>query len=354
MQIRTAMAIWVVSSATHSQSRPRFLQTPADGSVHVTLSAGITPRRGTRCSGLPTRPAATYADGVTTTPTNTAPGPNPPDLTADLAFAVDLAHSAGRIVAHHFGHVERLTKTHAATTDEAVTEADRAAQRHIIAALRGRSPTDGLIGEESDTGTSITFDVKDPDGRNWVIDPIDGTNNFIAGLGAFAVCIGLLDRGRPVLGVVYDVTRDVTYAAAAGLGATVDGRLVRALATPLGDSSVLMMTSNLLTKDGRCPAWACRWIGQTAWKTRVLGSAALEAVQVAAGVAHGAVTCNGKLWDVTAPAAIVLAAGGTLSDLAGEPIFPFDLRGYVGAKVPFLAAGPAAQAQLLGELRDYP
>jgi fructose-1,6-bisphosphatase/inositol monophosphatase family enzyme len=279
-----------------------------------------------------------YASGVTTS------------LSDDLRFAVDLARSAGEIVRHHYGHVERLTKTHAATTDEAVTEADRAAQRHIVAGLRGQFPGDGIIGEESDTGTSITFDVKDPDGRNWVIDPIDGTNNFIAGLGAFAVCIGRLDAGRPVLGVVYDVTRGVTYAAAAGLGATVDGRPTRAPATPLGDASVLMMTSNLLGKDGRAPAWACRWIGQTAWKTRILGSAAIEAVQVAAGVAHGAVTVNGKLWDVVAPAAIVLEAGGTLTDLSGREIFPFDLRGYVGAKVPFLAAGPAARSQLLAEL----
>ncbi len=288
-----------------------------------------------------------YAVGVTTPPAAA-------DLSADLSFAVDLARSAGAVVRHHYGHVERLTKTHAATTDEAVTEADRATQRHILTGLRARFPTDGVIGEESDTGTSITFDVRDVAGRNWVIDPIDGTNNFIAGLGAFAVCIGLLDAGRPVLGVVYDVTRDVVYAAAAGRGATVDGRPARVPATPLGDSSVIMMTSNLLGKSGRAPGWACRWIGQTAWKTRILGSAALEAVQVAAGVAHGAVTVNGKLWDVVAPAAIVLAAGGTLTDLAGRDVFPYDLTGYVGAKVPFLAAGPAAHAGLLDEVRNHP
>ncbi len=291
---------------------------------------------------LSRRPAASYALGVST------------PLADDLTFAVALARSAGRLVLEHYGHVERLTKTHVATTDEAVTEADRATQRHIVAGLRERFPTDGIVGEESDTGTSITFDVRDPAGRNWVIDPIDGTNNFISGLGAFAVCIGRLDAGRPVLGVVHDVTRNLTYAAAAGLGATVDGRPVRAAATPLGDSSVIMMTSNLLGKTGRAPGWACRWIGQTAWKTRILGSAALEAVQVAAGVAHGAVTVNGKLWDVAAPAAIVLEAGGAITDLAGRPVFPFDLANYAGAKVPFLAAGPAAHAALLDEIGNHP
>jgi myo-inositol-1(or 4)-monophosphatase len=276
------------------------------------------------------------------------------DLNADLQFAKSLAREAGRLVLEHYGKVRRLTKTHVAANEEAVTEADRASQRLIVAGLRKQYANDGIIGEESDTGTSITFDVANVAGRNWVIDPIDGTTKFIGGLGAFAVCIGLLDAGYPVLGVVYDVTRDVMYAAAKGLGATVDDRPIHALQTPMGDSSLLMMTSNLLDKNGRTPAWACRWIGQTAWKARILGSAALEAAQVAAGVAHGAVTVNGKLWDVTAPAAIVLEAGGVVTDLSGRAIFPFDLKGYVGAKVPFVAAGPAAHATLLREIAENP
>jgi myo-inositol-1(or 4)-monophosphatase len=275
-------------------------------------------------------------------------------LKDDLDFIKQLAAGASKLILEQYGHVARLTKTHAATTDEAVTEADRASQRLIVAGLKTRFPTDGIIGEESDSGKSITFDVTDINGRNWVIDPIDGTNNFIAGLGAFAVCIGLLDRGYPVLGVVLDVTRNLTYAAAKGFGATVNDRSIHVAETPMSDSSMLMMTSNLLDSYGKCPQWACRWIGQTVWKTRMLGSAALEAVQVASGVAHGAVTCNGKLWDVAAPAAIVLEAGGLISTLSGQPIFPFDLHNYAGAKVPFLAAGPAAQPTLLKELSDHP
>jgi fructose-1,6-bisphosphatase/inositol monophosphatase family enzyme len=116
---------------------------------------------------------------------------------------------------------------------------------------------------------------------------------------------------------------------------------------------MIMMTSNLLI-HGRAPAWACRWLSQTNWKVRILGSAALEAVQVAAGVAHGAVTVNGKLWDIAAPAAILLEAGAILTDLTGAPVFPFDLTQYQGAKVPFLAAGPAAHAALLDEIRSNP
>src|SRR5882724_7070083 len=163
-------------------------------------------------------------------------------LAQDLQYAIDLARGAGKIALDHYGKVERLTKTHAATTDEAVTDADRAAQRHIVAGLRRRFPTDGLIGEESDTGESITFECPNPRGRNWVIDPIDGTNNFIAGLGAFCVCIGLMDEGYPVLGVVYDVTRDLMYTAARGEGAWLGSKKLEALTTPLDDSSMLMFT----------------------------------------------------------------------------------------------------------------
>lgn len=268
----------------------------------------------------------------------------------ELQYAIELAKGAGKIVLDHYGKVARLTKTHATTSAEAVTDADRASQRFIVAGLKRRYPNDGIVGEENDTGSSITFECPDPGGRVWVIDPIDGTNNFISGLGIFAVCIGLLVEGRPVLGVVYDVTRDLAYAAAAGEGAWLDNKRLRVLDTPLTDSSMLMLTSNLLGKDGLCPDWSKRWIAQTNWKVRMIGSAAMEAVQVAAGVAHGAVTVNGKLWDVAAPAAVVLEAGGILTDLRGEAVFPFDLGHYDGAKVPFIAAGPAAHAELLCEL----
>jgi len=275
-------------------------------------------------------------------------------LAQDLQYAIELARGAGRIVTDHYGRVERLTKTHVAASAEAVTDADRASQRFIVAGLRQRYPGDGIVGEENDAGDAITFECPDPQGRVWVIDPIDGTNNFIGGFGAFAVCVGLLVEGRPVLGVVYDVCRDDMYAAAAGEGAWLGPKRLRVRPDELGDASLLMLTSNLLGKTGQLPRYVPRWLSQTTWTIRIIGSAALEAVHVAAGVAHGAITVNGKLWDVAAPAAIVLEAGGVITDLAGQAIFPFDLRNYTGAKVPFLAAGPAAHGQLLRDVLEYP
>ena len=271
-------------------------------------------------------------------------------LEREMAVAARLAREAGAIALEHCGRVERLTKTHATTCGEAVTVADRAVQRTIIAGLREAFPEDGFIGEESETGLGITAEDLAPSGRNWVIDPIDGTNNFIAGLGNWAVCIGLLEAGKPRLGIVYDPTHDALYMGAEGHGASVNGRACAALQTPMSSSSLLMLTSNLLDPDGRCPSWAVRWLGRTDWKLRILGSAALEATLVGAGVAHGAITVNGKLWDCVAASAIVLAAGGVVTGLDGKPIFPFDVTGYRGRKVPFLAAGSAAHAELVREI----
>ncbi len=268
----------------------------------------------------------------------------------ELEIAVALAKRAGAVALDQSGQVERLTKTHATTCDEAVTVADRAVQREIIAGLRSAFPADGIIGEESDSGAGITAEGLAPSGRNWVIDPIDGTNNFIAGLGNWAVCIGLLDAGMPVLGVVFDPTRNLLYAGARGQGASINGHCCTVTDAPLSPASLLMLTSNLLDEQGQCPTWVLRWIGQTDWKIRILGSAALEATLVGAGVAHAAITINGKLWDVTAAAGFVLAAGGLVTGLDGSAIFPYDVTAYRGRKVPFLAAAPQVHGRLVRDL----
>ena len=272
----------------------------------------------------------------------------------ELSFVIEIARAAGAVSLEQYGKVLRLTKTNRATTDEAVTEADRACQRLIVSRLRERFPSDGLVGEESDTGADITVELPNPRGRVWVIDPIDGTNNFIAGADNFAVCIGLLEGGMPTLGVVYDVMRDRVYAGAEGIGAFVGERPAHSKVDSMSDASVLMLTSNMLDKTGRAPSWVGTFLAQTTWKVRMLGSAALEAVMVASGAAHAAITVNGKLWDCVAPAAIVLAAGGVVTDLAGKPIFPYDLADYGGAKVPYLSASAAAQPQVLQVLLDNP
>ena len=147
------------------------------------------------------------------------------------------------------------------------------------------------------------------------------------------------------------MTRNVSYRAASGCGAFVDDLPCQALKTPMGEASIFMMTSNILHPDGSLPAYVPRWLSQTNWKIRVIGTAAIEAALVGAGVAHGALTMNGKLWDVAAAAAFVLEAGGRIVTLKGRDVFPFDLRNYAGAKVPFLATAPNALETLVREVK---
>ncbi len=85
----------------------------------------------------------------------------------------------------------------------------------------------------------------------------------------------------------------------------------------------------------------------------MLGSAAPEATQVGIGVAQAAITVNGKLWDLAAPAALVLHGGGRITDFSGRDVFPYNISGYAGAKVPFLAAAAPALAPLVAELGRY-
>jgi fructose-1,6-bisphosphatase/inositol monophosphatase family enzyme len=282
------------------------------------------------------------------------PAPYPPDL----AYIVDLARRAGELVLKGYGRVERETKTsageriHGWDPVEAVTEADRASQRLIIEGLRARFPDDGIIGEESEDGSGITNRAPTRGERVWVIDPIDGTNNYVAGLGCFAICIALLERGQPTLGVVHDVTRGHAYAAAGGRAWSGEHE-TSALTTAMSDRSLVMLTCNLLDRRGNLPAFIGRWLASSPWKFRMLGSAALEAVHVGSGVVHAAITVNGKLWDVAAAAAFVLAAGGKVTDFSGNDIFPFKTSGYTGHKVPFLAAAPGGHSAVLAEIQAH-
>jgi len=271
------------------------------------------------------------------------------DYTDSLACAVAVARGAGEIVRARYGKVARLTKRDA----EAVTEADREVQRFIIAGLRAKFPADGMIGEESDQADAITFDRVDPAGRAWVIDPIDGTNNFITGFGHFAVCIGLLDKGMPVVGVVLDVCQDRLFTACAGQGAWEGSRRLHAATTRVdepGGLSLLMLASNVGEKVNQMPLWAQRLYAQSSWKIRCTGSAALEIMQVAQGVAHGSIEVHTKLWDIVAPAAILLEAGGVVTRLNGDRMFPFSLAGYTGTRVDYLVAAPVAHESYLRAL----
>lgn len=153
------------------------------------------------------------------------------DSAAREAFAVELAKQAGEIALDYFRHIETLTvetKGH----QDLVSEADRNVETFIRDALRARYPDDGIVGEEHAPTAGMS-------GFDWVIDPIDGTANFVRGIPAWTVVIAGTRAGRTEIGVVHDPCANETFHGRRGGGAFLNGRPLRASAsTSLGDGSV--------------------------------------------------------------------------------------------------------------------
>ncbi|MBA3766942.1 MAG: inositol monophosphatase, partial [Acidobacteria bacterium] len=138
-----------------------------------------------------------------------------------LNFAIQTAHEAGRILAERIGRALQITNK---GDIDLVTEADLAAERLIIERIKSYHPRHGVLAEES--GAS------DLEGRprseyQWIIDPLDGTTNYAHGYPCFCVSIALEVNGALEVGVIYDPTRNETFAAARGDGATLNGRRIR-------------------------------------------------------------------------------------------------------------------------------
>src|SRR5436309_15594856 len=146
----------------------------------------------------------------------------------ELQVALRLAREAGAAILEYYDKPLRVErKIDADEHTEPVTQADRTANELIVSALRREFPDDGILAEES-----IDTERRLSKRRVWMIDPLDGTNGFIARDGDFAVQIGLAVEGRSVLGVVYQPLPDVLYRTVEGGGAWVEGEGSERLRAP--------------------------------------------------------------------------------------------------------------------------
>jgi len=234
---------------------------------------------------------------------------------ADLGFATELASRAGELLRARFEKVERIDFKSA---KDVVTEVDHLSEELIIDAIRAAFPGDGIIAEES--GEHVTAAGHAPTagvGRAWVIDPLDGTINYANGIPFFCVSIGLVEAGRPVVGVINDPIRDETYAASEDAPATLEGREVHASVKPnLSDFVISMALSGpgLITR--------ARAIRKAIRVSRSMGSAALALAYVGSGRFDAFVQQGGlSSWDIAAAGLIAERAGATVTDLAGGPWF---------------------------------
>ncbi len=229
-----------------------------------------------------------------------------------LNFAIQIARDAGRVLAEKFGRVEVRHKGDI----DLVTEADLAAERLIIERLKSYYPRHAILSEEA--GAAHAESGADSEWK-WIVDPLDGTTNYAHAYPVFCVSIALEHRGEIVLGVVHDPTRDETFAAERGEGATLNGRRIRVSDTDDLNRALLCTGFPYDVRDRGDFARHFRNFIMHAQAVRRDGSAALDLAYVAAGRFEGFWEEGLRPWDVAAGVLLVEEAGGRVTDYDERP-----------------------------------
>lgn len=253
-----------------------------------------------------------------------------------LSLALALARDGGRQALARTGRVNVEWKR----AGDRITEADLEIQARMVREVTTRFPTDGVVAEEevSIVGTDREF--------VWVVDPLDGTNNYALGIPCFTVSIGILREGGPYAGVVHDPNTGFTCHAVRGRGAFAGGRTLSL------EPRALSAASNVSIRVPIDPDWeplVLEWLRRH--KLRGFGSVALQLAYAAMGGIELILDHQAALWDIAGGAAVLLEAGGVLTQPFGEPLFPLDVASYRGQPLPFLAGNPRAHAQTVPACR---
>ena len=240
---------------------------------------------------------------------------------ANLNIMIKAARKAGRSLTKDFREVENLQVSVKGAGDF-VSKADLAAEEIIREELMGARPTYGWVGEESEP-----VEGQDPT-RRWIVDPLDGTTNFLHGLPHWAISIALEHKGKIVAGVIYDAAKDEMFFAERGTGAWMNDTRLRvsgrhrliesifATGVPFGGRPDLPDTLQDLARLAPAVAGVRRW-----------GSAALDLAYVAAGRYEGFWERRLNAWDVAAGVLLVKEAGGLVEamDPEKDPVDDGDL-----------------------------
>ncbi len=222
-----------------------------------------------------------------------------------------------------------------------VTNADLEIQSWLVGEITGGFPHDGILGEEGLVPGPCRIDAP----YLWVLDPIDGTNNFGRGMPGFSVSIGVFRNGCPVAGAVYDPLGDQLFKASEENGAWCNGRPLKVEPTPLSGRS--LFTIRTPWPDG-VPPWVDGWMRR--YRLRRAGSTALHLCYVALGALAFVHDHGASLWDIAGAAAIVLEAGGRLTTSGGQSLFPVDPRFYRGVAMEILAGNPTAHGEAIHDM----
>ncbi|XP_069113731.1 inositol monophosphatase 1-like isoform X1 [Argopecten irradians] len=252
-----------------------------------------------------------------------------------LKTAVEVARKAGEMVKESY-YVDKSVCTKESFAD-LVTVTDQAVEKMIIDSLTQKYPTHKFIGEESVSEGKKCDWTDDP---TWIIDPIDGTANFVHSISNNCVCIGLSVNRKIVVGVVYLPITDQMYTAVKGQGAFCnDKRISVSKVSDLKNAMVYTEAGNsrqpeaVLTKieNMKNIVFASHGI-------RCLGSAAVNMCMIAQGSGDAYIEYGIHIWDIAASGIIVEEAGGVLMDPSGSEV-DFLSRGVLCASTPGVAAG---------------
>ena len=262
-------------------------------------------------------------------------------------IAEEAARAGGEVARSRFG-TEQLVRRKSDGSE--VSAADEEAQDAVVAAIRAQRPDDVFVAEETPAGDGgqLPAPIANDDCLCWVIDPIDGTRNYVRGIPIYACSVGAMYGGVPVAGAIYVPCIDRMYSASSSEPLLVNGA-VHALRN-LADRQAAGLSSRLVvglpsTPTGDCVDLAQRWLGR--FVGRNFGSTALHLAMVAAGELDGMLADGAKLWDIAAGWALVHSAGGKITGLKGEPVFPVDVAAYTDGDLPVMAAGGDVYSHLL-------
>ena len=230
------------------------------------------------------------------------------NLSAEIALAHRLADVAREEIRPRFRKVGAERKADSSP----VTEADRAAEEAMRRILKAEYPQDGVVGEEfgTDEGRS---------GRQWVLDPIDGTTNFLAGRPFFGTLIALMKDGFPVLGVIDQAIIGERWVGVAGQGTTLNNRPVTARTCKSLEEATLATTGPhyfTVEQGNRFMALA----GHTDHKRMVMGGDCYNYAMLASGHIDIVAEAGLKLHDFAALVPVVEGAGGVMADWNGDPL----------------------------------
>lgn len=229
-----------------------------------------------------------------------------------LDVATTIAREAGALLRQAFPERRSIDYKSAA---ELVTDMDLASEQLLVNSLRQHFPSHLIVAEEggADEGAQDAP-------LCWVIDPLDGTNNYAHGYPMFSVSLALLQHGQPVLGVVYDPLRDECFTAEYGSGAFCNGRQLRV--SRIETLSAALLLTGFPYSRFSLPETNIPEVSRMLMRCQDIrrsGSAALDLCYVAAGRGDGYWELGLKPWDHAAGALIVAEAGGRVSDWSGGP-----------------------------------